>query len=167
MSTPVRSGYYGVGVGIGVGVGVPAAQLKSDSTRFPGRFVCAFISVQLPVVSTTNCWLPFGLIFECGHCLDAAAEGCYERPRRLSRADLVVDEVPGAGPIARGADIAGVQVRRTRRSHQLMMRYCDQGEHGQQQREICGSFHMHPPMGNLLTAIKLDRASMVMERRIA
>jgi hypothetical protein len=86
---------------------------------------------------------------ECGHCLRAAAEGCYERPRRLSRADLVVDEVPGAGPIARGADIAGVQVRRTRPSHQLMIRYCDQSEHGQQQREICGSFHLHSPPLNL------------------
>jgi hypothetical protein len=72
---------------------------------------------------------------ECGHCLRAAAEGCYERPRRLSRADLVVDEVPGAGPIARGADVVA-QVRRTRPSHQLMLRYCDQGEHGQQQREL-------------------------------
>jgi hypothetical protein len=46
---------------VGVGVGVRAAQLKSDSNSFPGRFVCAFISVQLPVVWTMNCWLPFGL----------------------------------------------------------------------------------------------------------
>ena len=57
-------------------------------------------------------------------------------------AGLVVDEVPDAVPIARGAFIARVQSRRTRRSHQLMIRYCDQGEHGQQQREISRSFHI-------------------------
>src|SRR5260370_6822952 len=57
MSTPVRSGYYGVGVGVGVGAG----QTKADGTSFPGRFVDAAKSMQLPVVWTTNCWLPFGL----------------------------------------------------------------------------------------------------------
>ena len=69
MSTPVRSGYYGVGDGVtvGVGVGVAAAQVKSDSTSFPGigepfsSKVNATLSMQLPVVWTTNCWLPFGL----------------------------------------------------------------------------------------------------------
>ena len=68
MSTPVRSGYYGVGVGVADGVGVAAAQAKSDSRRFPGRSVLvpvivvrALRSVQVPEVSTVNCWLPFGL----------------------------------------------------------------------------------------------------------
>ena len=69
MSTPVRSGYYGVGDGVtvGVGVGVAAAQVKSDSTSFPGigepfsSKVNATLSMQLPVVWTTNFWLPFGL----------------------------------------------------------------------------------------------------------
>jgi hypothetical protein len=79
---------------------------------------------------------------ECGHCLRAAAEDCYERRRGQYSADLVVDEVPGASPFARGADIV-FQVRRMR------LRYCDQGEHGQQEREFCGSFHMYPPQGNL------------------
>src|SRR5262249_8424171 len=58
---------------------------------------------------------------ECGRCLRAAAEDCYERRRRQYSADLVIDEVPGADPIARGAGIG--QLRRTRPSHQLMMRY--------------------------------------------
>ena len=75
MSTPVRSACYrvgvpvgvgvavglGVGVGVGLGVGVPATQTKSDSTSFPGRFVDADRSVQVPLVTTLNCWLPFGL----------------------------------------------------------------------------------------------------------
>src|SRR5438876_7914440 len=57
-----------MGLGVGVGVGVEVAQSKLDSTRFPGigvtpsaRNVDALISVQVPVVSTRNCWLPFGL----------------------------------------------------------------------------------------------------------
>jgi hypothetical protein len=84
---------------------------------------------------------------ECGRRLRAAAEGCYKRPRRQYSADLVVDEVPGAGPTARElfVDLALAQVRRTGRSHQLMIRYRDQGEHGQQQLGDCGSFHMHSP----------------------
>src|SRR5229473_8304561 len=43
--------YYGVGVGVGVGVG-DGLQVKSDSTRFPGRAVDALTSVQLPLVVT-------------------------------------------------------------------------------------------------------------------
>jgi hypothetical protein len=88
-----------------------------------------------------------------GHVCDRADAGerCREHPRIRCTA-LVVDEVPGGGgPIAwrHGGDIAGVYVRRTRRSHQLMMRHCDQGEHGQQQREICDSFHICGICGSL------------------
>ena len=54
---------------------------------------------------------------------------------------LVLDEIPGAGPIARGADIIA-QLRRMRPRRELMMHYCDQGEHGQQQRDDFGSFHL-------------------------
>jgi len=81
---------------------------------------------------------------ECDRCLRAAAEDCYERRRSKYSADLVVDEVPGASPSARElfGDLVGAQVRRTRRSHQLMIRYRDQGEHGQHEfsRQIvrCG-----------------------------
>ena len=52
-------------------------------------------------------------------CAPAAEENCEVHTGSIG---LGVDEVPGAGPIARAADIV-FQLRRTRPSHQLMMRY--------------------------------------------
>jgi hypothetical protein len=122
MSTPVRSGYYGVAVG----VGVPVTQAKVDSTRFPGRVVDAPVSVQVPLVVTRNCRTPFGLI------LDGPTVNVPQLKCAVGSPGVVVPvwllakcQMPNAGPIAREAFgyLAGVQVRRTRPSHQLMMRY--------------------------------------------
>ena len=52
MSTPFRSGNYGVGEGDGDGDGdgVAAAQKRDDNTTFPGEVLDALESVQSPLV---------------------------------------------------------------------------------------------------------------------
>src|SRR5262249_29173294 len=96
------------------------------------------------VASSSHDVIVYGICvtLEWFHCLlddcAPAAEGYCEV--HTGSIGLGVDEVPDAHPIARVAEAVG-QIRRTRRSHQLKIRYYDQGKHGQQQLEDSVSFH--------------------------